>query len=608
MAGGKPHDLIGRSLRAAAADARVFRRSLALLTVVAPRTIGAHLTIVALSIALPLVQVWLAKLVVNAVVARSRWDTLTLAVFYGVTLVAPSALGPAQAALTAWLEERVVAEVDRRMMAASSRLTDLVRVERPAFQDELHLLRQVNLFLPRLFSGLQQGGSAILTLGGLLILLVSLHPALPLALAVATVPHLVMVQRLLDLEYRALARGSRSAREMDYCARIATEPAAAKEVRVFALGAFFLERFQARLAAALAEVGRARLAQMRLALLFGGLHALALAGGFWYVASQATAGRLTPGDLALYVNAVAQVEAILMFLPGWGYTMFGLLPHARGFFHFLDTAAPSIALPPRGQGYRVPADFHFGIEFRRVRFHYPESAEPVLHDVSFLLPAGKVTAVVGANGAGKSTLVKLLTRMYDPEAGDILLNGTPLREYHLASLRSRIAVVYQDSARLSLTLRENIAVGAVGLGGGGSRRVEEAAELSGADKVAQKLPQRYDTELTRRFQGGVELSGGEWQKVVLARGFMRDAALVILDEPTSALDAEAEQQLFNRFREIAAGRTALVISHRLSTARTADQIVVLEGGCVVEIGSHVALMALGGRYAELFEIQASRYV
>ncbi len=196
--------------------------------------------------------------------------------------------------------------------------------------------------------------------------------------------------------------------------------------------------------------------------------------------------------------------------------------------------------------------------------------------------------------------------MYDPQEGQLRLDGAPISQYDLRSLRSRIAVVYQDFARFSLTLRENIAVGSAALDSE-DVRVEQAAGLSGADEVAMKLPQGYDTELTRRFEGGVELSGGEWQKVALARGFVRDAALVILDEPTSALDADAEYRLFERFRELVHGRTALIISHRFSTIRMADQIVVLEDGRVVEEGSHAELVQSGGRYATLYEMQAGRY-
>ena len=324
------------------------------------------------------------------------------------------------------------------------------------------------------------------------------------------------------------------------------------------------------------------------------------------MAAQAGAGRLTLGDVVLYLGAVIQVELLTSSLTnGIGLLYQALLPLQR-LFEFLDHARPTIKLASPGQGHAAPAAGQAGVELRQVVFRYPGSSQAVLDDVSAVLPAGKVTALVGANGAGKSTLVKLLTRMYDPDAGTILLDGIPLDEYDLDSWRRRIAVVYQDFAQFALTLRENIAVGAFATESA-EGNVERAARWAGADEVAAKLPDGYDTQLTRRFAGGVELSGGEWQKVALARGFVRDAALVILDEPTAALDAEAEYRLFEQFRELVRGKTALIISHRFSTVRMADHIVVLDEGRVIEAGSHAALVALGGRYATLYEMQAGRY-
>ncbi len=601
-----------RALRGLPAVLRLYGRGLALVIVSAPLAGGTYLVLLAVLSLLPVLQVWLAKLLLDAIAAGASGDqeavggAVTLAVVYALTLVVPAGLRPVHAALSSWLKDRSVVEVDRRLMQAGARLVDLYRIERPAFQNEVAMARrasQMALVLLQLLQGIM---GAALTLVGLLILLGQLHPLVPLVLVVVSLPHLIAEGRISGLQYQAMKRQSRPAREMDYYARVTTEPTAAKEVRVFGLGDFFWQRFRERLEVALAEMNRIRLTGLRFSTVFSGLYALTLAGGFWYVVAQARAGQLTLGDIVLYLGAVQQAQSLTFNFTreiGWQHEVW---LHLRTIFGFLDSAGPAITLAPKGQGHTAPASLHTGIELRQVGFRYPESTQTVLADVSAVLPAGKVTALVGANGAGKSTLVKLLTRMYDPGTGAILLDGVPLPAYDLAALRQRIAVVHQDFAQFSLTFRENIAVGAYAAGGGDGR-VEQAAQWAGADEIAAKLPHGYDTPLTRRFEGGVELSGGEWQKVALARGFVRDAALVILDEPTAALDAEAEYRLFEQFRELVVGKTALLISHRFSTVRMADHIIVLEEGKAIEAGSHEELVAQAGRYATLYEMQAGRY-
>jgi ATP-binding cassette subfamily B protein len=596
-------------LRAFRGGLRVAARAIAFVVRVAPAACAAYLAIVLMLGLLPVAQVWLTKLVVDAAartIPGEATGILWLGAAYALTLVLPAALGPLQLALGAWLEDRSVAEVDRSLMRAGERLADLTRIERPAFGDELRLLQDVPMWLPRLFPALQRGLGAAISLLGLLVLLAGLHPLIPLALVVLSIPHLIGEYRLHGLQYEVLADRSRAAREMDYCLRITTQLDAAKEVRVFGLGEFFLERFRERVREALTEVTRLRFQYLRLAGLYAAGYALALAASFWYVAAQAGVGRLRLGDVALYLAAIIQAQGLLLQLRVGAAISHEITLHVGGFFRFLDGARPSIALPAPGRELATPARIQRGVELRHVSFVYPEGTTPVLEDVSFTLAAGQVTALVGYNGAGKSTIVKLLTRMYDPTQGEILLDGHSLAAYDLASLRSRVAVVYQDFAHFSLTLAENIAVGG-SADGLQEAQVEAVARLSGADEVAGRLLRGYATELTRRFEGGVELSGGEWQKVALARGFVRDVAIVILDEPTSALDADAEDRLFQRFRSLMAGKTGLLISHRFSTVRMADHIVVLEGGAIVEQGRHDELIRQGGRYAQLFEMQAGRY-
>ncbi len=597
-------------------DWRVYWRGVQLVVAAAPWPATASLTLVVLFSVVPVIQVWLMKRLVDVLSAPlhlaggrvGAFDGGLLAVLYLLTLVIPGCLEPLQSGLNAMINERAVAEIDRRIMSAAARLVDLQRIEAPSFHDEVALIRQSSYEVLQILGGLSLGPGTILTLAGLLLLLGQIHPVLPLVLLLVSVPYLQARRRLEREKYLSLADSSHMAREMEYYTRLALEPAVAHEVRVFGLGDFLLQRFRERRDQAMAERQHLRRREFVQTLAFFAITVLVLAGAFSYTVLQASIGHLQFGDIALYLGAVGQAQDRVMWLGNWSGHLSRLKLHLRGLFNFLDGARPAIALPSEGQGAQTPARLKTGIELRDVHFHYPGGSRdaPVLQGVSARLPAGKVTALVGVNGAGKSTLVKLLTRMYDPTRGLILLDNASLASYDLASLRSRMAAVYQDFARFALPLRENIAVGDIE-SDPDFQRVEQAARWSGADLVAAKLPQGYATELTRRFEGGVELSGGEWQKVALARSFLRDAALVILDEPASALDAEAEYQLFQHFRELITGKTALLISHRLSTARMADQILVLDGGRIVEAGSHADLMARGGHYASLYEMQAGRY-
>ena len=595
-----------RFVRVLVDDLRIFRRGIGLVVRPAPLAAAVFLVLGAVLTVTPVAQVLLAKFVVDSLADQAATAAFTFAVLYILTLLVPAGADPIQRALTSWLEARAVAEVDYSLIDNSARLVDLDYIEQPAYRDEVQLSRANAYWTPRLFHYLQGWLGGLLSLVGMLVLLISLHPLIPLAVGVSGGLSLIVRRRHNIDVWAAMRSRTRAMREMAYCTQVTTQSDAAKEVRIFGLGDFFLGRFRRRSALVLADVTRLRLVHLRKSALLSSLSALALAGGFWYVASQAGAGRLTLGDVALYVNAVIQVHGLSEWLVHGSSYFHETYLRLRALFRFADEAQPAIKLARPGEGRPAPDAGRYDIELRDLSFTYPNSDAPVLSRVTARMPAGAVTAIVGANGAGKSTLVKLLTRMYDPNEGRIILNGIPLAEYDLESLRRGIAVVYQDFAQFALTFGENIAVGAA-VPGQMSSRIEEAASWAGAEAIAAGLPAGYDTQLTRRFEGGVELSGGEWQKVGLARGFVRDAGLVILDEPTAALDAEAEYELFQRFREISVGRTALLISHRFSTVRMADQILVLDDGRIIEAGGHDELVEMGGRYAALYEMQAGRY-
>lgn len=585
------------------ADLRLLARAAAITVTSTPGPAVGSLVLAVAQAFVSIWGVWLTKVIVDRLAAGG--DATGPALLYGATLLFAATAEPIKRVLSALVEERAVGEVDRRLMAAGVRLCDLYRVERPSFGDELAVLGKAIDFVPGSILLLDRAVSVPVTLAGVLGLLIRINPVLPAVLGAMTVGHILAEQRMGWVKHEAMVRRSRAGREMDYCVRMATDPTGAKEVRAFGIGSFFHVRFSERALAALKEMQVLRMKGARTTIAWALAHGAVVAGGFLYVADRAASGALSPGDVALFLNVVVQAATV-----SWGMSFIFVYGHEtllnlRKVLPFLDDAHPAIALPPAGGGLESPALLAQGIALVDVRFMYPETDKPVLDGLSALLPPGKVTAIVGANGAGKSSLVKLLTRMYDPESGEVTVDGTPLADLDLDGWRLRVAAVHQDFSRLALTVRENVAVGGTDQGPG--ERVEEAIHWAGVDEVAERLPAGLDTMLTRRFSGGADLSGGEWQKVALARGAVRDAALVILDEPTSGLDPEAEYRLFKRFHELVKGRTALLISHRFSTVRMADHIVVIEKGRVIESGSHEELLALDGRYAVLYEMQAGRY-
>ena len=547
--------------------------------------------------------------VLDAGLTSAVWGWVSL---MGLSFLLPGMLETVGSLPNTALEERTVRRLDQLIISAGANMPDITELERPAMHDRIQLVRTNILGCMRLPQETLQTVSLTLGAVTLLISLGTLTWWMPLLLLAAAVPHMIGEQRMINVRFNTMRNQSRITREMDYCLTAASEPQLAKEVRAFGLGEFFLRRFDVRSSRSVAELAGMRIRSSRLSALSALGYAVAVAISFGYVIRQATVGAMTAGDIALFLTAITALFATLFRL-GISLMMSVVEPlkqldalrdleseaHPR-----ITVTEPGTAMPPR---------LTSGITLSAVRFGYGgDDDHDVLRGVDLELPAGQVTALVGENGEGKSTLVKLLTRMYDPDSGTIAADGVGLSDYGVGALRSRIATVYQDHGRFGFTFGDNIAIGRPELLApdfpAGRRRelIMAATERGGADSVLGKLPDGLDTELTRRF-GGVDLSGGEWQRVATARAFLPDAALIILDEPTSALDVDAERRLFDRFTELVRGRTAVMISHRFSTVRTADQIAVLADGVIAECGSHAELMALDGRYAELFNLQADRY-
>ncbi|MFD1046295.1 ABC transporter ATP-binding protein, partial [Kibdelosporangium lantanae] len=443
-----------------------------------------------------------------------------------------------------------------------------------------------------------------ITFASMIALLVTVSPLLAVIALLAPVPAFISQSRYGARAFWLNMMVSPIRRRMDYLSSLVTTDTYAKEVKLFGLGDYLVDRFQ-KLGRVYYERQRKLIRQRNTAsAAWTFLSAVTGSGIYLYIALRAVQGELTLGDLALYTTAATQVQSSVGGLFNGFSGMYENNLYLDTLYKFLDTE-PEIVSPDEPRKLEQPIRGH--ITFDKVTFTYPGAEEPALRSVSFDINPGETVAVVGKNGAGKSTLFKLLCRLYDPTEGRILLDGVDIRDLDPADLQSHISAMFQDHVNYQATAAENIGLGDL-THLTDQPVIEDAARRGGISDRIERLPRGYDSPLGRWFDEGVSLSGGEWQKIALSRAFLRDVPILVLDEPTSALDAQAEHDLFTRLRKLAEGKTTLYISHRFSTVRQADRILLLELGQLVEEGTHEELMDLDRGYAELFTLQAAAYL
>lgn len=562
--------------------------------------------------ALPAGQAYAGKLIIDSAIASytaglDPWQGLQavspyLALEFGLILLG-TVSSTIRRLIDHVLNARLGNQINNEIMRKALSL-DLQFFENPEFYDKLqNARREADHRALAIVNGGFMLVQNILTLLSFVVILFSFSPLLAVLLFGATIPSFIVQSRYSQLYFRLLTWRAPEFRLMAYLEQLLTVDSTIKEVKLFNLGEPLLERYNATFWKFYNE--DVRLARRRSLIgMFWGLLATATTYlAYAWVVFRAVQGAITIGDITLYVMLIRSSQGTFQGMLDNLTRLYESGLFMDNLFGFLGLSA-QMARSENPQP--LPRPIRQGIEFRDVSFRYPDRENWALRHVDLHIRPGEKLALVGANGAGKTTLIKLLTRLYDPTEGQILLDGVDLREYDPAELRERIGVIFQDFVRYQLSVRENIGFGQI-QALTDEPRILSASERGGADSVVAELPDGYDTVLGRWFEHGHELSGGQWQKIALGRAFMRDGDVLVLDEPTSALDAEREYEIFQRFRELTAGKIAVLISHRFSTVRMADRIAVIEDGHIAELGSHEELLELGGTYAHLFELQAEGY-
>jgi ATP-binding cassette subfamily B protein len=552
-------------------------------------------------------MLWVGKLILDSIygVARHNPPTYSLWVLLGMEFLLAllgNFIWRAIDYFDVRLSDQFACAISLRIMEHASRL-DLQSFEDPIFYDKLERARAQATDRTATLKSVGQFLQQAVTFATMAAAIMAYYPPLLLLMVLCVIPSFLGESHFAFLGYDLAHKLTPVKREMDYLRVLGTSKESAKELKIFGLGRHLRQRFDALNGQV---IGRNRgLAIKRL----GWCFTLGIIGSVGYYVSyaalafRALRGQMTVGELTFLAGSLAGCTTQIQSL----FSTFSNIADQTMFLgDLLDFFAVRPRIESRPNAIPAPRPIRSGFEFRNVSFHYPNASRLILNNLNFRMDAGERIALVGENGQGKTTLVKLISRLYDPTSGAIYLDGVDLRDYQVEDLHREIGVIFQDFMRYDLTARENIAVGRIDLLHEDAS-LRFAARQSRANEVIAKLPNDLDQMLGRRFEGGVDLSGGEWQKFAIARAYLREAQVLILDEPTSALDAAAELEVFERFAELTEGRSVLLISHRFSTVRIADRIVVIEGGRVSEQGTHRQLMARGTRYAQLFEMQAANY-
>lgn len=587
-------------------------RLLRLVWVAAPGALIISLILTLTSALIPATQIYISKLIVDKVVDLVGDGVAIALIIQSLTplvaagfgfLLLQAVLQQLDSYITQIMSDRFLLFANTQLLQQATRL-DLAHYESAEFHDILDRARQSGSNYPMrvLRLSLQLLGQ-VTRLFGLLALLLRFNPLVFVLLLLSALPTFWVSVRFSERRFWMTRRQTPSRRLADYFGKVLTEPEFVKEVRLFNLGSYMAKQYQDIRAEFNEEskvlARRQAIAQVALEI----ISAIGFYGAYALVLWETIRGLVTIGDLTLYAGTFQQAQAATAGILLSIATLYEFNLYVSQYFEFLDLA-PQVISPNRAKPF--PKPIREGLVLDNVYFTYPGSDTPTLKNINLEIGPQECIALVGLNGSGKTTLLKLLTRLYDIDRGRISIDDVPLSAFNLEDLRRNIGVLFQDFARYALTAKDNIGFGNLP-DREDDEQVLQAATDAGATAVIDRLEGGYDTVLGKMFDGGVDLSGGQWQKIGLARAFMSQAQVLILDEPTAAVDAIAEHDLFERFRQLTQGKMTFLVSHRFSTVRMADRIVVLEDGEVIEAGTHDELVAQQGRYEEMFRLQAESY-
>jgi ATP-binding cassette, subfamily B, bacterial len=560
---------------------------------------------------LPAAQAWVGKLIIDGVVAAIRGgqdpEQIRWVFYYLLLELVLFLLSTALTQSRRLIQQLIQLQLANRIRAeiiGKALTLDLAFFERPDYYDRLQNARREGGYKPvELINDMFLIAQNAITLLSFAALMLRFSPWLVVILLAAGIPAFIAETRFSEQGFRLLTRRAPETRQINYLARLLTEDSSAKEIKLFNLGDNLLGRYTSLFAKFFQEDKSLAVRRAAAGFALGVIATLGFYGSYAWIVWRTVQGSISLGDMTLYLAIFRQGQSVFQSILGAVGKLYENNLFMANYYEFLGIEPQ---LEAAAASRKPPETIVRGLEFRGVGFRYPESDEWVLRGIDLAVRPGEKIALVGHNGAGKTTLIKLLSRLYDPAEGSILLDGIDIREFDPVAWRQKIGVIFQDFVRYHLPARENIGFGQID---SASRmdKVVDAARKSGAHSIIEDLPEKYDTMLGRWFRGGHELSVGQWQRIALARAFMRDAEILVLDEPTASLDAESEYEIFRHFQKLTEGKMAILISHRFSTVRMADRIVVLEGGRIAEIGSHEELLEREGVYARLFRMQAEGY-